>query len=261
MDGTAFKVIVMAIVQGVTEMLPVSSSGHLVLAKRLLGLDAPGATLEVALHAGTLGSILLYYRMRILALIRGLWGGDAGGTWRYAAALALGCAPAAVAGVLFKDRIECLFDSPRLAGGFLLVTGALLLVSRLARPRGDGEVTPLRGLLVGCVQAFALLPGISRSGSTIAAARLAGVAPAKAAEYSFLMALPLLAGAVLLSAGEMVHEGAGAVSPGLLALGAAVAGLVGYAAIGVVVRCLAAGRFWLFGFYCLGAGALAVWLG
>lgn len=255
MDATAWKVMVLAVLQGITEVLPVSSSGHLVLAQHLMDMHVPGATLEVALHAGTLGSVLVFYRARLVAIAVGLATGGRE-AWRYAWALLLGFLPAAVAGVLLGDRIEAAFESPRIAGWFLLLTGGLLLST--ARCAGTAAASPLRGLVVGVAQAFALLPGISRSGSTIATARLTGMDAAKAAEFSFITAVPLLAGAVLMKALGAGEEAAGGLSPVLLGAGALVSGVVGFWALKLLVRCLAAGRLWAFGLYCLPAGAVIV---
>jgi len=248
-------VIILAVVQGLTEFLPVSSSGHLVLAKRFLLLDSPGVVLEVALHAGTLLSVLVYYRSRIGRLAVELWKG--GGTGRVEiAAILLGTLPAVVAYAAFSDTIESLFQSPLTTSAMLCVTGVVLLTLHFHVPR-DRPLSIGKGILVGAAQAFAMIPGISRSGATITAGRHAGLAPRVAAEFSLLLSVPVLAGAILLKADEIVNGDLHDLSLAMLVSGALVAAAVGYVAIACLVKALSAGRFWLFGIYCLAVGIIS----
>jgi len=247
-----WKVLVLAVVQALTEFLPVSSSGHLVLAKRILGLEAPGVILEVALHAGTLISILVYYRKRIARLLSDLVSGGAGGQ-REILALAAGSLPALGFYLFFHDRVEAAFDRPALAAALLGVTGIGLLTLRVVRAP-DRKISVLRGVWIGVAQALALLPGISRSGLTIAAGRHLGLAPRGAAEFSLLLAVPALLGATLLKACSLAAAELGDLTLGSLAAGTAVSALVGYGAIAILLRTLSTHRFWLFGFYCLAVG-------
>lgn len=252
------KVFILALIQGLTELLPVSSSGHLVLAKHLLHLNSPGISLEVALHLGTLLAVLVYYRRRIAFLIVDFlkWGPEGP---RYALAILIGSIPAGVVGVLFKDSIERLGDEPRWAAAGMIVTGLLLLSLLLAR----GLERPLgtfRAFWIGLAQMVGIPPGISRSGTTIVMARHLGIAPAAAAEFSFLLSIPAIAGASVL---ELLHHGAwtpGEVSLSSLLMGIAVAALVGYFSLVLLVGVLARGRFWMFGLYCLPVGAIGFWL-
>jgi undecaprenyl-diphosphatase len=253
---TIGKVIVLAVVQGLTEMLPISSSGHLVLGKHLLNLQTPGATLEVALHAGTLLSVLMYYRRRIGEIIGGMCRGR-GADWRYAGILLLGSVPAGVVGLGLKDPIESLFQRPALTAGMLCVTAAILVSTLLAR-RADRSVSFWSGFWIGAAQAVAIVPGISRSGATIAAARHLGIEPARAAEFSFLLAIPATLGAMAVTAGDMPREGLGDLTVASLAAGIAVSAVVGYAALSWLVRALKSGAFWAFGIYCLLAGLAGV---
>ncbi|MBN1672461.1 MAG: undecaprenyl-diphosphate phosphatase [Kiritimatiellae bacterium] len=250
------KVLVLAVVQGVTEFLPVSSSGHLVLGKLLLGLKSSGATLEVALHGGTLLAVLVFYRRRILALACGVVR-DGTAERRYALNIVLASVPAAAAAFLLKPWLEHLFDLPGVAAGMLIVTGLLLLSLRLARKRERALTLPA-GFAVGIMQALAIVPGISRSGSTISLARHLGIAPREAVEFSLLLSIPALLGACLLKGLEAASVGLGGLSPLAVLLGIAVAALVGYAAIGLLVRSLLAGRFWLFGIYCCLVGIVMI---
>ena len=257
------QIIAMGVLQGATEFLPVSSSGHLVLAKHFLGLNTPGASLELFLHGGTLLTIVVYYRRKLLALLRGFFRGERAALL-YALWVLVSMVPAGALYAWKGDEIESAYGSPFVVSVLLMVTGAALLslyaVERRApRPRPFGWFD---ALLMGVFQMTALLPGVSRSGSTIFAARLMGVKPAEAAEFSFIMSLPVIGGAVLV---EVLKNG---VSPGGLAAwhclaGAAVAAAVGWLSIGGLVRLLGRGRFHLFGFYCVAAGAasLALLLG
>ncbi|MFO8006270.1 MAG: undecaprenyl-diphosphate phosphatase, partial [Candidatus Brocadiia bacterium] len=200
--------ILLGCLQGVTEFLPVSSSAHLVAAQALLGAEEPGIYLEVSVHFGTLLAILVVFGRELVRVardgVRGTWlwlhGAGAEELRRYAprlrtaVAVVVGTLPAAFAGVLLGERVEAAFESVPTAGAFLMVTGFILLGSRLARPGRTEEPGAVRGLLVGIAQALALLPGISRSGSTIVAGRLLGMERAAAARFSFVLAVPALIG-------------------------------------------------------------------
>ncbi len=252
------KVLILALIQGVTELLPVSSSGHLVLAKHFLGLNSPGVTLEVALHAGTLLAVLVYYARRIAILAADLvkWREE---SRRYVLALVIGSLPAAVVGLVFKDWFEHLGDSPRLVAAFIMATGVVLLSLLLAR-RHDRQPGLLDSLLIGIAQAVAIAPGISRSGATIVMARHLGIEPSKAAEFSFLLMIPAVAGASVL---ELLHHDAWKtipVSHGALAAGIVVSAVAGYVSMVLLVRMLSSGKFWVFGLYCVLAGGVGFML-
>ena len=259
------KVILLAILQGVTEFLPVSSSGHLVIAGRLLGIEQPGVRLETMLHFGTLVAVCLYYRQRLWSLIRGVTRGERA-AWRETGLLLLASLPIVVVYAVAHERLESYYEDPRLAAAILMVTGLLLLSLAFRRQdtsrRAESEAAPLgwwRALVIGLAQAVAILPGISRSGSTIATARHLGVAPRRAAEFSFLMSVPLLLGATLLHViRPEPSAGSCTVGWGLIWLGTLVAALVGYASISFLIRVLSGGRFWFFGVWCLVVGGLVL---
>ncbi|MEI7902319.1 MAG: undecaprenyl-diphosphate phosphatase [bacterium] len=248
-------VLFLAVLQGVAEFLPVSSSGHLVIAQSLLKINSAGMWLEVVLHLGTMVSIVLYYRKTLLALIRGLLRGDHA-SWGTAGHVALSAIPAVLFFLLCKDKVEAFFENPHAIGGFLIFTGVVLCALRWMRC-GEGGVTAQRALLIGLAQAAAILPGISRSGMTISAARMTGMAPDQAAEFSFLMCLPLLAGAALIGVVDASAQ-ACALPWWLLLTGAAVSAAVGFLSLSLLVRTLRGNRFWLFGPYCLTVGVLTV---
>jgi len=254
------NVLLLSVLQGVAEFLPVSSSGHLVLGKRLLGLESPGVRLEVALHVGTLFSVTAFYRQRIAELIRGVFTGCKE-SWRMAVSIAVSAVPAVVFYLIFRKSIDETFESTRFVGAALMFTGAVLCVVRWFDKKDGGAVTMPRAVAVGIAQAIAVLPGVSRSGMTISMARITGIAPEKAAEFSFLMSLPLIVGAALkdlLQASLSSDVTQAGVSFGLLTLGAVVAGVVGYFALTLLVRLLRGHHFWMFGIYCLIAGSLTL---
>ncbi len=260
---------VLGLVQALTEFLPVSSSGHLVLGKALLQVEAAGgAAFEVAVHFGTLLSVALVFRAQLRALLaasgRALaaptqlgaqWAADA--DLRMLVGIALGCVPAGLVGLLFKDQLEAAFSSPRLVCGALLVTGLILLATRWA-PKGEGRVTLARALWIGVAQAFAIIPGISRSGSTIALAMFLRVEREEAARFSFLLSIPVIFGASLLKAGDLLAAPPGADQLAALALGAAVAFAAGVAALLLLMGLVRRGRFADFAWYCLAVGLVGL---
>lgn len=255
-----WEAIFLGVVQGATEFLPVSSSGHLVISQQLLGIRIPGVVFEVVVHLATLVSILLVYRARVADLVRGTFSGDAG-SLRYLGLLLVATLPAAVVGLLWKDQVEALFESPVVPGVALLVTGAFLWTSRWALDRTE-RPAPSTGssFLIGLAQACALIPGISRSGSTVVAALWLRVDAEEAAAFSFLMAVPAIAGAAVLQIPDLGAAGGPDALP-LLAGGVAAA-ITGVLAIRTFVAMLARRSFHFFAPYCWAVGTLyLVWLG
>jgi undecaprenyl-diphosphatase len=253
------QVLALGVLQGLTEFLPVSSSGHLVLAKTVLGLKTPeGATLEVVLHVGSMLSIMAYYRQRLLGLLRGLWCREPA-AWLLLASILVAAVPVLVIYPLCGKQIEAQFDNPRLTAGLICVTGLLLLSTRLA-PAGRALPRPRSALALGLAQAVALLPGISRSGSTLVVARWLRLDPGPAAELSFLMVLPLLGGAALLHVPQALDPATRAALPPLaLAGGLVVSAGVGYGALALLVKVFSGARFHWFGVYCLAVGLVGLW--
>ncbi len=248
------NMLLLAVVQGLTEFLHVSSSGHLVLFQHFLGVREGDIFFNVILHVGTLGSILVVYRREILRLLKF----DRAATG-YLVSLAVGTLPAVFFGLLFKSRIEDLFHSPVFAAGGLVLTAGILFSTRYSsssEPLGEpweprAPALP-RALMIGVAQAFAILPGISRSGSTIAAALWAGLPRAEAARFSFLLSIPAVGGALVLQlldgqtsspdeTGKLLLAGLAAFAVGLLA--------IRWTALAVVQA-----HFWKFSFYCLFVG-------
>ena len=250
-----FDVTVLSILQGVAEFLPISSSGHLVIGQHMLGLDVPGMRLDLMLHFGTLVSICAFYWRTIWRILSKF-------EWQYVLKIVLSALPAVVVYFFFKDFIEGLFENAKMVGALLMFTGAVLIGTRYL-PRGNRDVCWSRALLMGCAQALALLPGVSRSGMTLASARGGRVDAEKSAEFSFLMSAPLIIGGVLLEIlkalrGTSVAPEAAEIGWGFTIYGAALAAVVGYFALAVLLRALKGRWFWLFGPYCLAAGLLTL---
>ena len=249
------KVAILSVLQGVAEFLPISSSGHLVIGKSLLGLGDVGIRLDVFLHVGTLLSIFVFYFAVIRRIVMRR-------EWVYVAKILLSAIPVGVVGLLFKDRLEEAFSSPSFVGGALIATGVVLTVTRFL-PKGDRDVSFVRALFMGLAQAIAILPGVSRSGTTLAAARAAKVDGEKAAEFSFLMSAPPIAGAAAIELVMSMRHGDGAAAEtswGLCIFGAMVAAVVGWFALKLLVASLKGRWFWLFGPYCVAAGLLTLFL-
>lgn len=252
---TWWQAVVLGVVQGLTEFLPVSSSGHLVLAERLAGVTTPGVFVEVALHVATLGSVFVVYGRRIVELGQGLLTGNSGHR-AYVWLLVLATIPAGLVGVLFGDVVERAFDSLLAVGVAFLLTGTILWLTR--RAGGSREAPSAAGALgVGLMQALAIFPGVSRSGSTVAAGLWFGLDAQRAAEFSFLMAVPTIAGAAALELREAAAT-ASTVGVGPLLAGCAAAFLSGIWAIRFLVALLRRGRFYAFAPYCWLLGLLTL---
>lgn len=265
-----FEALVLGVVQGATEYLPVSSSGHLVLFQHLFGLTEPALLFDIVLHVATLLVVLWFYRQDIVDLVRQSLAaiGDLarGGAWseaqtrfpgfRLAVLIVVGTIPTAVIGVTFQDTFEALFGSLRAVGVMLWVTGLVLLATRFATrgERGTAEMKPVDALLIGIVQGLAITPGISRSGSTIGVALLLGIQRETAARYSFLLSVPSIVGALLLKIGDA----GGSVGLTATILGFAAALLTGYFCLVFLVRIVKKGRLAWFAPYCFLVGLLAV---
>lgn len=264
---TVLTAVLLGVLQGLTEWLPVSSSGHLVLAQALFGIEAP-LFFDLVLHVGTLLVVVVFFRRAILDIVRSLYTIPSAysreGSWRavlwddrhrrLALLVVLGSVPTAIMGFLLEARITGAFDSPLAVGVALLVTGTFLWSTRFARLRSDGDVGWREALAIGAVQGLALFPGVSRSGSTIGSALLLGVDRERAVQYSFLLSIPAIGGATLLHATEA------AVAEAVLNLPAYAAGtlaamVVGYVTLFLLVALVRRQLFHWFAFYCWATGA------
>lgn len=254
---TYWEGLVLGLVQGLTEFLPISSSGHLVLAEAALGLSTPGVLVEVTVHVATLAAVLVVYRQRLVGLLAGALRRDIQ-AWKAIGLLALASLPAGIVGVGLGQMIERAFDSLLVVGVGFVITGSLLWSSRGAVQAGERGLPGWLGAVgVGLAQALAVLPGISRSGSTIVAALWTGVSPVKAAEFSFLLAIPAIGGAAVLELGDATR-GIATMGAGPLAVSFAAALVSGVAAIRLLVAVLGSRAFHRFAPYCWILGILTV---
>lgn len=249
---------ILGVVQGIAEFLPISSSGHLVIAGELLnqvaGTQVPteSATLSIALHFGTLLSIAVVYRRELLPVLRDV---------RMMALIVLATIPVGVVGLLLKDHVDAVFNTPLLAGEALIVTAAFLLIGRQLQHRREAspDIGPLSAGLIGIFQAIAIVPGISRSGSTIAAGLACGLSREQAARFSFLIAIPAIGGASLVTAKDLLTQET-AVDSNLTAvlLGTLIAFAVGVATLSWLLRIVTADRLHWFAGYCLAVGIATI---
>ncbi len=252
-----FDAAILGILQGLTEFLPVSSSGHLVLAQAMLGVKQSGVTFEVLLHLGSLLAVLTYFRVRILRLIRSLFDSKMVAERKIVLWLIIGTLPAVVAVLLFKDFFEQAFSNPVMTSIMLFVTGIILISTGFFK-KGAGNLTFLKALAMGAGQALAIIPGISRSGTTIATGMITGVEPSEAAEFSFLLSIPAILGAVVFKADELM-----AVEPSLMShylVGLITTFVASLFAVYAVLAVIKRGKFVYFGYYCFAAGAVGLYL-
>jgi undecaprenyl-diphosphatase len=251
----------LGLVQGLTEFLPVSSDGHLALLQHFLTPMPPEQKLaiDVALHLGTLLALVLYFRRELGQMAWALVRPRAGGYLRaWSGLIVLGTVPVAVVGLTMKARVEESMESLPAIGVFFLTTGTLLYLAGAVRGANRTESSLGTGdaLVVGCFQVFALLPGISRSGTTIAAGLFRRVRSDVAAKFSFLLGIPAVAGAVVVEARPVLALGPELHAP--LAAGVSVAAVAGVAAIAVLMRVVRSGRLGYFAYYCWALGGLVL---
>jgi undecaprenyl-diphosphatase len=252
------EVLILSIVQGITEFLPVSSSGHLVVADSILracGFAAPQELLEVSivLHLGTLLAVLVYYRERIGRLLHV--------DRRVIPLLIVGTIPAAIVGVGIKKLLpdstqDAILENPLLAGLMFPVT-ALLLLWSLRRQGGQTEYPGLnwkQALLIGLFQSIAILPGISRSGATIVAGLVVGLRRDASAAFAFLLAIPAIGGACLLEALDMLEAGGSSTAPSILLIGLVASFIVGWASLALLVRLVERGKLAWFALWLIPLG-------
>ena len=248
------RYLILGAVQGLTEFLPISSSGHLVLAERILGLDPPGILLEALLHLGTLLAILLVFRHDLLRLARSFVrkGEERNETVR----LLVGTLPIAVFGFLLQKRIESAFASTFIVGICFLINGGILCIAEWSIKRAHRSRTTLAdALLIGLAQAAALLPGISRSGATISTGLLRGITGRAAARFSFLLAVPAVLGGGLYQLLESLHFLSAYQGEWVEFLfGMAAAAFIGVLAIKALLALIMRGKLKIFGVYCIVLG-------
>ena len=264
--------LVLGVIQGLTEFLPVSSSGHLVLFQHLFGLKEPELLFDIWLHAGTLAAVgVVFFNeiqkivsalVRLPALIK-----EAGGVKplfaeneeiRIVVFILIGSIPTAVLGLFIESKADRIFGTPWVSGLMLLVTGTFLWFTKkiTRKERSIKQLTIKDALIIGFVQGVAVLPGISRSGATISAALFLGMERGSAGSFSFLLSIPAILGALLLSLNSPLTQGS--VSEKMIFLGAFTAAVVGFFALKALLRAVKGGRLHYFAPYCWAVGAIAL---
>ena len=257
-----WKAIIVGIVQGLSEFLPISSSGHIALTQFLLGMREPGVvpeeniTFELVLHIGTFLSVVIYFRQRLFALLFSLWEKERVEERKMILWLIIATIPATIAFFSAKDFFEGAYNNPVLVGGCLLGTGVILLLPKVIKPKEE-EFGLKHALWMGVAQSLAILPGISRSGSTITAGLISGARAAKAAEFSFLMFLPAIGGGTLVKLKDLaaVAQSDSAIP---YVCGFLAAFLSGLFAVYLVLKTIKKGKFEYFAYYCFVAGIAAM---
>ena len=260
------EALILGLIQGLTEYLPVSSSGHLTIASHFFGLNGEeNLAFTVAVHVATVLSTLVILWKEIVWILKGLfkWDGKMNAEQRYALAIAVSMIPVGIVGVFFKDYVEEIFGSGLfIVGCCLLVTALLLIFSYYAHPRQKENISLWDAFVIGLAQAAAVLPGLSRSGSTIATGLLLGNKKEKLAQFSFLMVIPPILGEALLDIMKAVKHGTEAatagISPTALIVGFVAAFASGCLACRWMIGIVRRGKLIYFGIYCAIVGLLLI---
>ncbi len=246
------QALILGIVQGFTEFLPISSSGHLVLAQAILGIEQPGNEFEILVHLGTLASVLLVFFNDIKSLLLSLTSKK---SQLFIFFVLVGTLPAICIGLGFKNILESLFDNMDAVGGALIFTGLMLYCSSFIK-RKNREHSIVTSILIGCAQAVAIIPGVSRSGMTICTALFLGLSPKEAARFSFLLAIPAISGAGILT---VLDVSGGFQLPLSVSIVAFLSSFgVGVVALKWLLGWLEQGKLHYFGAYCLSVGIITL---
>lgn len=270
-----FQAVILGVVQGLTEFLPVSSSGHLVIFQHLFNLKEPEVLFNVGVHMGTLVAVIIFFRKdlhRMIASIFRFLNGmlqkkasfaDAApdNDIKLALLIIAGTLPTVILGLAFHTIVDRIFSSVVLVGLMLIVTGSLLILTVRIKNNGKGveRFSIKDALIIGLVQGISIIPGISRSGSTIAAGLFLGLERETSARFSFLLAIPAIIGAAILEFKDITTYPSAQIIPMLI--GAATSCLVGYGALGSLVYIVKKGRLHYFAPYCFLAGVIALMMG
>lgn len=253
---SVLQAIILGLVQGVTEFLPVSSSGHLVIFQTLFQLQEPQLAFDVFLHLSSLLAIIVFFWPKLIKI-----------TWKEILYIGVGTIPAIIIGLFFKETLEGLFSSIQFVGGTLMITGVInLITDKKLESAKKGSTHPLEemgwknSLVIGLFQSVALIPGISRSGSTLAGGIHQKLDRESAFNFSFFLAIPAILGAGVLQAFDLMQTGFGSISLLHFFSGGLVAFLSGFASLKIFSFIIKSARLEWFGWYCLGVGMLVSFL-
>lgn len=266
-----FDIIILGLVQGLTEFLPISSSGHLVIFKNILNVNSQGLFVEIALHFGTMIAVCAFFWKDLYHMIKGVCSLpiklisrkkisvilDKDPYTKLSLMVILATIPTAIIALIFKDSFEKFFNTPILVGIMLIVTGTILWFTKSINSEKNLKhfVGPINAIIIGIVQGMAITPGISRSGTTIATATFLGINKELAAKFSFLLSIPAILGAVVTNL-----DGATAKDVNItnIIIGTVVSCVVGYISIRFLVKLIKKGKFYLFSYYCWLVGIIAI---
>ena len=247
------QALILAIIQGISEWLPVSSSGHLVIAQKLMNLQVP-VGFDVALHVGTLAAVIIFMRREIISILKAAakldFKSSEGKNITY---IIIATIPAAIAGVLLKKTFEEMFSSISAVTAGLMFTGLLLFISE--RHIKQGGLDGKKSLTIGIMQAVSIIPGVSRSGSTISTGLILGVERETAARFSFLLSIPVVGGAMIVEAGNLINSN---ISSSIIIPSILVSGIVGYLSLKFLWKTILERKFHLFAYYCWILGLILV---
>ena len=251
---STFEIIILGIVQGITEFLPISSSGHLVIVQNILGVKSPGNTLEVLFHFGTLMSVVYVFLQDIKQILLSM---NEKNNQLFIFYIIIATLPAVIAGLFLKDYFLRIFDNVHLVGLALCLTGLLLIFSKRFK-NNQKKFSFSSSIIVGIAQALAIIPGISRSGSTISISMYLGIPPKEAARFSFLLSIPVILGASIL--GFLEIENDKTFNNFTLTLAIMTSFFTGVLALKILLKILEHGRFYFFGIYCLLVGVSTIFI-
>ncbi|NVM03938.1 MAG: undecaprenyl-diphosphate phosphatase [Candidatus Helarchaeota archaeon] len=266
-----YKSVILGVIQGLTEFLPISSSGHIVIAKKLFLIKSAGMLYEVFLHFGTFLSVIVIFRKEIADIVSSLGIGmvdllknrslssklTKNQKSRLGIFIIIASVPAGTVGILFKSELSEFFENPLFVAIALIFTGIILYITKYFREGGLG-VRFFGSIVIGCAQAFAILPGISRSGMTISAGIFLGINREDAVKFSFFLSMPAIFGATILETLDAFYYNLNIEDLIQIFLAFLSAFLSGYFAVKVLMKIVIAGKFYLFSFYCFLIGILAI---
>lgn len=249
-----FQAVILGVVQGITEFFPISSSGHLVIIQSMFGFKGEMLAFDIFLHFGTLISIVIFFRKDILNMLQK--------DRQMLKFIIVGCIPTFIIGILFKDAVESFFTKPRLVGAAFVITGLFLLLASgfamyIKEKQKNKQLNTANSIIIGIAQGIAVIPGISRSGSTIGTGLIAGLNGEVALKFSFLLALPAVLGANLLKA-RQIYGNLVSIDMVPFIAGGIAAMITGLFAIRLMFSILKRRLFFLFGIYCIFIGSAVI---
>ena len=247
-------VIILGVLQGLTEFLPISSSGHLVLGQYLLNVKSPGNTLEILFHLGTLGSVVFVFFPDILNILITI---KKKSTQKLLMYIFLATMPAVIIGFILRNKIEILFESVNSVGFALLFSGLVLIISSISKNK-NSQHSLFSSMVIGFGQALAIIPGISRSGMTITISLFFGFSPKESAKFSFLLSIPIVAGVGMLGIQDMQSSETFSMDIIIVALFSSF--FIGIIALKVLIKLLELGKFYIFGIYCICLGLVSIFI-